>query len=125
MAQLIKVQLTAEELATGEVVISGSKGKVFLPRGSGEHIFWFELDDNTTRNVQFNGFGAQRGENCPTQPVNNVKRQIYDVQFAGTNASFKDKNNNDGVLRFCYTWFFICNNGQTPIFDPIIDNGGK
>jgi hypothetical protein len=107
-------------------VISGSKARVKLPRGSGEHIFRFELIDKTKRNVLFNGFGAEQGEDCPSQPVNNMQQEIVNVSGAGTkSAEFTDRNNGRPVT-FCYTWFFRCDDKkQTPIFDPIVDNGGR
>jgi hypothetical protein len=127
-AAMAKIGLTATTDASGTVVISGDNSKKTCPKGSGPHNFRFSLTDNTNpaQNVQFASLDA--ADNCSTcpPPSGQNSTQITDVTIddGGLSASFKDKNNNSTPMDVSYAWNFKCDNGQTPQWDPIIDNRG-
>lgn len=116
------IQLTAT-LAGGQVVVSGDKTRVKLPKDSGRRAFEFKLEDRTGMNVRFSSFSADESDSCP--PRNGINTdQIVDIGIGDKRASFTDVNSGD-ARTICYAWQFACDDpGQAPEFDPIIDNGG-
>ena len=123
--QMLTIHLTAESDGD-DVVILGSKARIGLPKGSGEHTFKFQLTDNTKpkRNVRFSAFGAERDVGCPSAPGGDAGGQVIGVDFKDSKAEFTDLNSE--MCTFGYTWFFAYDNStKQPTFDPIIDNGGR
>jgi hypothetical protein len=125
------IALTATTDKQGKVVITGDNAKKTLPKGTGPHHFSFSLDDQTKpkQNVKFASLDT--ADNCSTCPPpsgeNSTQIPSKDIDIAkdGLSASFKDKNDNNAPMDVAYAWNFTCDNGQTPQFDPIIDNRGK
>lgn len=116
------IQLTAT-LAGSQVVVSGDKTRVRLPKDSGPHSFDFKLEDRTNLNVRFSSLSADESDTCP--PSNGIHTdQIVDIGIGDKRASFTDVNSGD-ERTICYAWQFACDDPvQRPEFDPIIDNGG-
>lgn len=116
------IQLTAN-LVGGQVEISGDKTRVKLPRDSGSRKFDFKLDDRTRLSVRFASLSADEGGSCPPQAGINTD-QVVDIDVSDKKASFTDLNSGD-ARNICYAWRFACDDpGQSPEFDPIIENGG-
>lgn len=116
------IQLTAS-LAGGQVVVSGDKERVKLPKDSGSHAFVFHLDDRTGLNVRFSSLSADESERCPPRVGINTD-QVVDVEIGDKKASFTDANSGE-PRSICYAWRFTCDDSkQSPKFDPIITNGG-
>jgi hypothetical protein len=115
-------QLTAT-LSGGQVVVSGDKNRVKLPKDSGSRTFDFKLDDRTEMNVRFSSLSADESDSCPPRSGINTD-QIVNVGIGDKRASFTDLNSGD-ARTICYAWHFACDDpGQRPEFDPIVDNGG-
>lgn len=116
------LQLTAN-LVAGRVEVTGDKTRVKLPKDSGARKFDFKLDDRTGLNVRFQSLSADESDSCPPQGGMNTD-QITDIDIGDKKASFTDANSGD-ARSICYAWHFACDDpGQSPEFDPIIDNGG-
>ena len=116
------MQLTAN-LVGGQIDISGDKTRVKLKKDSGPRRFDFKLDDRTGLNVRFRSLSVAESESCPPQAGINSD-QISDIDIDDKKASFTDSNSGD-ARSICYAWRFACDDpGQSPEFDPIIDNGG-
>ena len=116
------IQLTAR-LVGGRVDVSGDKTRVKLPKDSGPRTFDFKLDDRTGLNVRFASLSADESDSCPPQGSINTN-QVVDVDVSDKKASFTDLNSGP-ARNICYAWKFACDDpGQSPEFDPIIENGG-
>ena len=121
-------QLTAD-LVDGQVQITGNaNGNLNVPKGSPPTVFTFNLHDNTGLNVEFlsgaSFLNAANGNGCPACGTGNqVPTELTDAQSTGRTASFKDQNSQAGSIGFSLC--FSCGNGSTPIYDPVIINGGR
>lgn len=116
------LQLTAN-LVGGRIDISGDKTRLKLKKDSGPQRFDFKLDDRTGLNVQFSSLLVDESDSCPPQAGINTD-QISDIEIDDKKASFTDSNSGH-ARSICYAWRFACDDpGQSPEFDPIIDNGG-
>lgn len=116
------IQLTAQ-LVGGRVDVVGDKSRVKLPKDSGARTFDFKLDDRTGLNVRFASLSADESDSCPPQGGINTD-QVRDVDIGDKKASFTDLNSGE-ARNICYAWHFACDDpGQSPEFDPIIENGG-
>ena len=124
------IKLTATMNGTNEISITGSGGRT-LGKGSGAHIFRFELDDQTTHNVKFASLKA--ADDCSTCPPDTSKpnTQIDKIRIDNSGsprtARFRDKNDNKPAMDVSYEWHFTCDDPGIPVssFDPIISNGGR
>ena len=124
------IRLTASMNGTNKISISGSGGRT-LGRGSGAHIFKFELDDQTAHNVEFASLTA--ADDCSTCPpdTSNPNTQIDQVRIENSSsprrARFRDKNDNKPAMDVSYEWHFTCDDPSITVssFDPIISNGGR
>ena len=113
-----------------KISITGSGGRT-LGKGSGAHIFKFELDDETTHNVKFASLTT--ADNCSTCPPDTSKpnTQIDQVRIDNSGnrrtARFRDKNDNKPAMDVSYEWHFTCDDPGVTVssFDPIISNGGR
>ena len=126
------IDLTAILNSQGQVEIQGAGG-ARLPRGSGAHMFNFQLADNTGLGVTFRTpeegllTAEDNANSCP--PSSNSSSQIDRVARPNPMfAQFRDKNDNEPEdMPVSYLLRFNCagDPNQSPTFDPIIINGGK
>lgn len=124
------IKLTASMNGTNKISITGSGGRT-LGKGSGAHIFKFELDDQTTHNVKFASLtAADDCSDCPpdtSQPNTQIDHVRIDNSGRPRTARFRDKNDNKPAMDVSYEWHFKCDDPGIKVssFDPIISNGGR
>ena len=125
------IQLTAT-LVGGRVQITGA-GDADLPKGSSDHRFEFELDDQTGLNVRFKKVNdgmldvKDNSQACPPPAGMDTTQIVGVARMSDVRAGFTDKNDNkDGPMPVSYQLNFECDDpSKHPIsFDPIIINGG-
>ena len=123
----MSLELTAKTNdETGEVWIDGDKATKKLEKGTPPTTFEFTLKNKTKPKltVAFSSLDAQDNVQCPPAS-GSTSEQITSVVIGTDTASFVDQNNNTSPMTVCYQWNFTCSDGQTPAFDPVIDNRGR
>ena len=126
-----RIPLTAK-IVEGRVEIKGD-GDADLPKGSLNHRFEFELDDQTGLKVRFkqvnNGMldVQDNSRACPPPAGMNTSQIVGVTRMSDVRAGFTDKNDNEnGPMPVSYQLNFECDDpSKHPIsYDPIIINGG-
>ena len=124
------IKLTASMNGPNKISITGSGGRT-LGKGSGAHIFRFELDDQTTHKVKFASLtAADDCSSCPpdtSKPNTQIDQIRIDNSGSKRTARFRDKNDNKPAMDVSYEWHFTCDDPNITVssFDPIISNGGR